>query len=94
MGRVAPLPAPRLLGAFEPLLMGWRSRAAVLGDHEPDVVTGGIFRGFALVNGRAAGVWRFRSPGVALEPFGELDPEAAHALRDEESRILRFLGPA
>ncbi len=92
--RLAPLPAPRLLGAFEPLLMGWRSRAEVLRDHERTVVSGGIFRGFALVDGRAAGVWRFRGPGVALEPFGELGAEVARALRDEESGILRFLGRA
>ena len=42
------LPAPRLLGAFEPLLMGWSSRADVLADAESAIVSGGIFRGFAL----------------------------------------------
>ena len=73
--RLPRLPPPRLLGAFEPLLMGWRSRAEVLGDHEPEVVTGGIFRGFALVDGRAAGVWRFRGARVELEPFVELAPD-------------------
>ena len=49
--------------------MGWRPRALVLGDHEADVVTGGIFRAFALVGGQAAGVWRFRDAAPALEPF-------------------------
>ena len=46
--RVAGPPRPRLLGAFEPLLMGWCSRTAVLGRHDARIVTGGIFRAFAL----------------------------------------------
>ena len=90
--RLPPPPPPRLLGAFEPLLMGWCSRAEVLGDHAADVVTGGIFRGFALVGGRAAGVWRFRGAGITLDPFDELDPKVAEALEREETAILRFLG--
>ncbi len=32
--RAAPTPRPRLLGTFEPVLLGWRSRADVLGHHE------------------------------------------------------------
>ena len=31
----AALPPPRLLGVFDPLLHGWQSRGAVLGQHEP-----------------------------------------------------------
>ena len=30
----APLPPPCLLGAFDPLLLGWASREAVIGDHK------------------------------------------------------------
>ena len=30
----APLPAPRLLGAFDPLLLGWTSREEVVGPHK------------------------------------------------------------
>ena len=37
-----------LLGAFEPVLMGWCSREPVLGEHDARVVTGGIFRAFAF----------------------------------------------
>ena len=85
-------PAPRLLGAFEPLLMGWRSRAEVLGDHESDVVTGGIFRGFALVRGRAAGVWRFAGAGVELAPFGAPEPSVARALERDAAAVVTFLG--
>ena len=54
----APLPPPRLLGAFEPFLLGWRSREEVLGEHESAVVSGGLFRPFALVRGRAVATGR------------------------------------
>jgi hypothetical protein len=94
--RAGRLPPPRLLGAFEPLLMGWRSRMDVLGAHESQVVTGGIFRGFALIDGRAAGVWRFANgagtDGVALEPFSRLAPDVADALARETAAVTRFLG--
>jgi hypothetical protein len=45
----APLPKPRLLGSFEPVLLGWKSRELLLGEAEPLVVSGGVFRPFALV---------------------------------------------
>jgi Winged helix DNA-binding domain len=91
---------PRLLGAFEPLLMGWCSRTGVLGDHDPRIVTGGIFRAFALApgagapGGEAVAIWRIGRSGVELEPLGELDPALERALvRDGES-VMRFLGRA
>ena len=52
------LPPPRLLGPFEPLLLGWRSREPVLGAHTGVVTLNGIFRPIALVRGRAVGTWR------------------------------------
>jgi hypothetical protein len=92
-GRAARLPAPRLLGAFEPLLLGWRSRADVLGEHEPRVISGGVFRGFALVSGRAVAVWRLSDDrGVELKPFTNLDAEAAAALQRDGEAVRRFLG--
>ena len=36
--RDGPLPPPRLLGPFDPLLLGWRSRAFVV-DQTPEVIT-------------------------------------------------------
>ena len=83
---------PRLLGAFEPLLLGWCSRADVLGEHEPRVVTGGVFRGFALVDGRAAGCWRIAGGRVVLEPFGELSESDAQALARDGDAVLAYLG--
>ena len=93
-GRAGRLPAPRLLGAFEPLLLGWRSREDVLGAHESRVVTGGVFRSFALVGGRAVAVWRL-SPGarsVEIEPFAAMDTETAAALQCDGEALRRFLG--
>jgi hypothetical protein len=90
--RAAQPPAPRLLGAFEPLLLGWRSRSDVLGEHADRVVSGGVFRGFALVSGRAAAVWRLTAGGVAIEPFEELQAGAAAALERDARALRRFLG--
>jgi len=63
----APLPPPRLLGAFDPLLLGWASREHVVGEHKLLVTTNGIFRPFALVKGRAVSTWRFQQGQVEIE---------------------------
>lgn len=86
------LPPPRLLGAYEPLLLGWSSRAAVLGDHERSVVSGGLFRPVALVRGRAAATWRLREGEVEIEPFGSLQRDDAAVLREDAADVIRFLG--
>ncbi len=83
---------PRLLGAFEPLLLGWNSREPVLGDHAAKVISGGIFRGFALAGGRAVGLWRLRGAAVELEPFVELEAPVAEALAGDGTALKEFLG--
>lgn len=92
--RARRLPAPRLLGAFEPLLLGWSSRAPVLGDAEPLVVSGGIFRGFALAGGRAVANWRFTANGsrIEIEPFAALRSAEADALHTDALAVKAFLG--
>lgn len=89
--RPARLPGPRLLGPFEPLLLGWTSRAEVLGDAEGRVVSGGIFRGFALVGGRAAAGWRIARDEVVIEPLRPLGAADAQALARDGQAILKFL---
>jgi hypothetical protein len=89
--RAAPLPRPRLLGAFEPLLLGWASRGGVLGGDEARVVTGGVFRNFALVGGRGVAVWRLRGGAVEIEPFAALSAEDADALARDGEAVKRFL---
>jgi hypothetical protein len=86
------LPAPRLLGPFDPLLLGWTSRDAIVGPHKQLVTVNGIFRAFALVDGRAAGTWSFAGGKVKLSPFGELDAGVRAALDEDAADVARFLG--
>ncbi len=88
----ADAPPPRLLGAFEPVLLGWRSRDAILGSHEPRVITGGLFRPFALAGGRAVATWSIRKREIELQPFGRLNRADAAALEAEGAAVLRYLG--
>jgi hypothetical protein len=88
---VETLPPPRLLGAFEPFLLGWRSREEVLGEHEGRVVSGGLFRPFALVRGRAAATWALRGGEVDLAPFARLTNREAAALAADAADVSRFL---
>jgi hypothetical protein len=87
----ADLPGPRLLGAYDPVLLGWTSREPLLGDHRARVTVEGLFRPFALVRGRAAATWSLRGGEVLLEPFGRLSPRDAAALDDEAADVVRFL---
>jgi hypothetical protein len=86
-------PPPRLLGPFDPLLLGWADRTPVVGAHGDLVTMNGIFRAFALVDGRAAGAWSL-SRGIVLEPFGVLDDGTTRALEEEAEDVRRFLGSA
>jgi hypothetical protein len=87
----AGLPGPRLLGSFEPVLLGWRSRDLLVGDDEPLLVSGGVFRPFALVRGRAAATWTITGGRIALEPFCRLAPTDRAALQNEARDVTRFL---
>jgi hypothetical protein len=88
----AELPPPRLLGPFDPVLLGWTSREPVLGDHQGAVVLNGIFKPFALVRGRAAGTWTMPRGEVVLQPFGRLSRADAAVLDEEAADVVRFLG--
>ena len=90
VGDVKP-PPPKLLGAFDPVLLGWASRDDVIGPHRGLVTSNGVFRPFALVDGRAAGRWRFDGAEVALEPFGPLGRAERAALDSEAEDVVRFL---
>jgi hypothetical protein len=88
------LPPPRLLGPFDPVLLGWTDRDPLLGQHVDAILMGGRFQAFALVEGRAAAVWRLRGGRVALEPFGELTSEVVAALDAEAADVERFFSAA
>jgi hypothetical protein len=92
-GAAAPLPPPRLLGAFDPLLLGWCSRAHLLAGATARIVTvNGLFRPFALVKGKAMAVWSIPRGEVVIEPFPGLTAAAGRALRTDAREVLRFLG--
>ncbi|MDX6335465.1 MAG: hypothetical protein QOG05_2805 [Streptosporangiaceae bacterium] len=86
------LPPPRLLGPFDPLLHGWQSRTAVLGPHEPDIVRGGMFRSFALADGRAVGTWGVSGDQVSLTLLEPVSAEQHRALDADAEDVRRFLG--
>ena len=88
----AALPPPRLLGAFDPLLLGWASRDPITGPHRELVTTNGIFRPFALAGGRAVATWSVAGGKVALAPFAALDAETRAALDADAADVTRFLG--
>jgi uncharacterized protein YcaQ len=85
------LPPPKLLGAFDPVLLGWRSREPLLGRVARRVVVGGVFRPFALVAGRAVATWRMPGGKVEVEPFKALSASDEVALEAEAADVMRFL---
>jgi Winged helix DNA-binding domain len=87
----AGLPPPRLLGAFDPVLLGWADRNPILGGHQVIVTVNGLFRPFALVDGRAAATWAWTSGRVVMDRFAELPDHVETALAAEERDVQRFL---
>jgi hypothetical protein len=87
-----PLPPPRLLGAFDPLLLGWVSREEVVGPHRMLLTRNGIFRPFALVGGRAVATWRLAGGRVTIEHLGRVTKKDAAALEAEAAEVLDFIG--
>jgi hypothetical protein len=89
----ARLPPPRLLGPFDPLLLGWCSRSFVL-DHPPEVVTtNGIIRPIVMIRGRAAGTWTIRQGQVALHLWKEQPGSVMAALERETAAVQKYLSP-
>lgn len=87
----APIPTPRLLGAFDPLLLGWASREDVVGRHQILVTTNGIFRPFALVDGRAVATWRLPKGKVEIEHLERVTKKAAGRLEADATAVEAFL---
>jgi len=86
-----PLPPPRLLGAYDPVLLGWASRDPIVGPHGKLVAINGLFRPFAMVAGRAVGTWSMSGGKVALTPFAPLPEATAAALAADAAEVERFL---
>jgi hypothetical protein len=87
-----PLPSPRLLGPYDPVLLGWTSREEIVGPHKMLVTDNGLFRPFAMVDGRAVATWRLAGGKVTIEQLGEVKKKDAAALEADAARVLEFLG--
>jgi len=85
------LPPPRLLGAFDPVLLGWTSREPILGPHTSLVTRNGIFHPFAMANGRALAKWGLAGGKVTLIPLQRLPVKIATALEHDAAEVTRFL---
>jgi hypothetical protein len=88
----ATLPAPRLLGPFDPLLLGWVSRASLVGTHHGVVTTNGLFRACALVKGRVVAIWGLSGTTLTLQLLEPLSAGVVKALRGDAADVVRFLG--
>jgi Winged helix DNA-binding domain len=88
----AELPPPRLLGPFDPSLHGWASREPILGTESDVVTTNGIFRPFAMVDGRAAARWTLERGAVSLTPYEPLPASVRRALEADGAAVVEFLG--
>jgi len=86
----APIPPPRLIGAYDPVLLGWTSRAEIIGPHEFLVTNNGLFRPFAMVDGRAVATWRLAGGKVTIEHLGKVSKRDAAALEADAARVLEF----
>ena len=91
-GPDAGLPPPRLHGPFDPLLHGWADRSFVLGATKGIVTSNGIFRPFALVNGRAVATWSLAAGKIRLAPFTPLGEADEAVLAADAGAVLDYLG--
>ena len=86
----AGMPRPRLLGPFDPLLLGWVSREFVVGPHKV-VTSNGLFRACALVEGRVVGTWGLSGTTLTVKLLEKVKAPDVDALREDAADVLRFL---
>jgi Winged helix DNA-binding domain len=88
------VPDLRLLGAFDPLLLGWASRELFLAPGGPVITSNGLFRPFVLVQGRGAALWTVTGGKVVTDQLGPLTAPEQAALAAETADVERFLAGA
>ncbi len=91
-GQAPPPPSPRLLGPFDPLLLGWVDRGPFVGPHRTLVTTNGIFRPFALLDGRAVATWGLRGGRVGIDYLEDVPDEVRRELEADAAAVRAFLG--
>jgi hypothetical protein len=86
------LPAPVLLGSFDPVLHGWADRSPITGSHADVVTMNGIFRPTLLVGGRVIGTWTLDGRTLLVTVREPLDEVTLAAVRADAADVLRYLG--
>lgn len=86
-----------LLPAFDAFILGYSDREYLVPDqYQKEVYHGGQTVPVVLVNGLAAGVWRYERQGkklnVKISPFGSLDRTVKGLIEEEVEDIGRFFG--
>jgi hypothetical protein len=89
--KTAKLPPPRLLGAFDPVLLGWTSREPILGSHTNLVTRNGMFHPFAMAGGKAVAKWGLAGGKLTIEPLESLSAKVATGLEVDAADVTRFL---
>lgn len=85
-------PPPRLLGPFDPVLLGWTSREAIVGRHAHLVTINGLFRPFPMVGGRATGTWSMKDHRVKIDLLETITDDEQQALAEEAVAVEHFFG--
>ena len=80
----------RLLGPFDPLLLGWASRDFVVVPHKV-VTINGLFRACALVGGRVVATWGLNGTTLTVKFLEPVKAPVVSALRKDAADVLRFL---
>jgi len=92
-------PVVRLLPAFDAYLLGYANRDhLVRPQHQPEVYHGGQIVPVVLVDGLAAGVWRYERRGkrmtIRVHPFDTFDAQTQQGIAAEADDIGRFFDVA
>jgi hypothetical protein len=85
------VPAPKLIGAYDPVLLGWTSREQIIAPHNHLVTNNGLFRPFAMVDGRAVATWKLNRGKVTIEPLSRITKKAMTALEADAVDVERFM---
>lgn len=85
----------RLLPAFDAYLLGYADRGlVVLPAHQPEVYHGGQTVPVVLVDGLAAGTWRYKRQGkrlsITVHPFDDFPPAVRDQIAAEADDIARL----
>ena len=84
-----------LLDQWDPILVGWRSRAVLLEHYPRRDQPEAHFHKFAYVGARAVATWSARQKAVTVSaPFVLLQRGSARALEEDAADVARFLATA